>query len=57
MKIVFKNNREVEITQEVAEIITKGLLKPRGAANWQTFSDEKTGVFLIVNLTEVAYIN
>lgn len=54
MKIVFKNGKEIEIHQQVAEIINQKIME--GAKQWQTFSNEKGEVFLMVNLNEVAYI-
>lgn len=54
MKIVFKNGKEIEINQQVADIINQKIMI--GAKQWQTFSNEKGEVFLMVNLNEVAYI-
>jgi len=53
MKIVFNNGREIEISQEVANILQKKILE--GAKQWQTFSDNDV-VFLMVNLSEVSFI-
>lgn len=55
MKIVFKNGKEVEISQEIAEIINHQIMN--GAKQWQTFSNKGEEVILMVNLNEVAYIN
>jgi hypothetical protein len=54
MRIVFNNEREIEITQEVADILRDNILK--GAKQWQTFSDKDGKVVLFINLSEVSFI-
>ena len=54
MTIVFKNGKEVEITQEAADILSQRIVE--GARQWQVFFNEKGKVFLMINLNEVAYV-
>jgi len=54
MKIIFKNGRDVIINQVIADILNENLIK--GCSNFQSFSDENRGTYLIVNMQEVSCI-
>ena len=51
MTIKFRNETELEITQEVANILQKRILE--GCSNWQIFSDEKGEPFLFINISDI----
>ena len=56
MTIHFKNGTTTEVLQEVGEVIKKNVLREKGAAKFQCFSDENDKLFLIINLEEVVLI-
>lgn len=55
MKIHFKTGETKIISQEVAEIINKQLIK--GCATFQTFSNTDGKLELVINLTEILYVD
>lgn len=56
MKIYFKNGMTKEIFRPLGEAINKRLLEG-SSSNFQTFSDEFGKLLLIVNLSEVVYVD
>ena len=55
MRIIhFKNGDKKEIDQKIAQTLNDRIVE--GCKDWQCFSDDEQ-VFLIVNLTEVTFID
>jgi len=52
--IYFNNGMRTKITIQVAEIIRDSTIK--GCGNFQSFTDQDGDIYLIVNLSEVAYV-
>lgn len=54
MKIVFKNGKELETTQEIVNMIRDNQLK--NSARVEIFNDDKYNVILFINVEEIVYI-
>lgn len=55
MTIYFKNGMTKEVKKQMAEIIRERILA--GCNEFQIFSNEKGDLLLIVNLSEIVYID
>lgn len=53
-KVTFISGRTVWVSQEIAEVINKNIIK--GCGKFQTFTNEHDITFLFVNLSEVESI-
>jgi len=58
MKIIgFKNGDKIKVHDKIAEVVSKNIITKDGIKNWQTFTEESTGAFILMfNLNEVNYI-
>ena len=56
MTIHFKNGVKKEVSQEIVATIVKEMEQGKGMA-YQVFTDPQTGVFLVINMSEVALID
>jgi len=58
MKIVqFKNGDKIKVADEVANVVSKNIITKDGVRNWQTFTEQSTGEFILMfNLNEVVAI-
>lgn len=54
MTIYFKTGVKLEISKEIAEIINKKIIE--GCKKFQTFSNEKDELILIINVEEIVFI-
>jgi hypothetical protein len=52
--IYFKNGMTTKITIQVAEIIMNRTIE--GCGNFQSFTEQDGDIYLIVNISEIAYV-
>lgn len=57
LTIHFKNGEKKKVPMQVIEAMNSQVTKPGGAHSFQFYTDENNKTFLMINISEIVYID